>query len=750
MILPPGTRLGPYEIRGSLGSGSMGVVYKAHDSKLQRSVAIKLLTKRDVSASSMLLEEARAASAVNHPNICTIHDVCEDDGQAFIVMEHVEGQALNRLIPRGGLAAESVLRYATQVADALACAHDRGVLHRDLKSQNVIITPEGRVKVVDFGVAARLPESDVDAVTRTQPSRLLAGTIAGTLPYMAPEVLRGEAATKQSDIWALGILLHEMATGTLPFMSVSSADLVAAILKDSLTALPEHVAPGLRVVIYRCLAKERAHRYGSAGEVRAALEAVQTGSHRAVSSGASSVRAAPSIVVLPFSNLSSDPEQEYFCDGIAEEIINALAKAKLLRVVARTSAFAFKGQHQDIRKIGALLAVDHVVEGSVRKSGDRLRIAVQLIGVADGFPIWSERFERGLADVFAIQDEIALAIVERLEVELLGGERERLLKRSTDRVDLYNLLLLARFHWNRFTAEGARRCQESLEQALKLDPTYAPAHAAMAQLHLQLGPAGGRMPAAVVAPKARASAYQALSLDPTNGEAHSALAVGSVFYDRDWPAARHHSLQAVALEANAPMSHQAYAFYLTAAGRHQSAVQEVERAVELDPIAPLFLETAAWAYYHARDFTRARSYCDRCLELDPHFGWAHLVKGMVECQARSFDAAIRSFETAGIPTAADAYLAFACGAAGHSERARTILRELQGRRDREVVSAYYLALIHAGLGERESAVTWLATAAEERPAETVFTAWLTSDVIWDEFRQIPDAQSAFGRMKLSE
>ena len=316
----------------------------------------------------------RAASALNHPNICTIHEVGEHDGQAFIVMEYVEGKPLSELIPEDGLPAESVISYAMQISDALAHAHECGVVHRDLKGQNVVITPQGRAKVLDFGLAARLSEPDADEATRTQEEALGAqGVLVGTLAYMAPEVLRGESATARTDIWALGVLLYQMGSGRLPFGGSTVAETAASILKDSTQALPPHVPQGLRAVTQRSLSKDSSQRYSTTGELRAVLEAIASSE----SSGAVSSAATPgpltSIAVLPFADMSPQKDQDYFCEGVAEEIINALSGIDGLRVAARTSSFKFKGQAVDATEVGAKLKVDSVLEGSVRKAGDRLR-----------------------------------------------------------------------------------------------------------------------------------------------------------------------------------------------------------------------------------------------------------------------------------------------------------------------------------------------------------------------------------------
>ena len=352
MGLAPGTSIGHYDVTSLLGEGGMGQVWQAHDPTLQRTVAIKVLAKQDADASSRLLQEARAASALNHPHICTIHEVGAHEGQAFIVMEHVDGMPLSQLIPSDGLPPESVIRDGTQIADALAHAHERGIVHRDLKSANVVITPDGRAKVLDFGLAARMPRVDAEEVTKTQAALSHAGMLVGTLAAMAPEVLRGETATARSDIWALGVLLYEMASGRLPFGGMTVADMTASILKDTPRPLPQHVPSGLRTIAQRSLAKDSGQRYGTSGELRAALEAMTSWNSDEAATDDSQRAPEPSIAVLPFANMSADPDQDFFADGMSEELINALAKVEGLRVIARTSAFSFKAVMRTSRPSG--------------------------------------------------------------------------------------------------------------------------------------------------------------------------------------------------------------------------------------------------------------------------------------------------------------------------------------------------------------------------------------------------------------
>jgi len=443
----PGDSLGPYAILGRLGAGGMGEVLLARDSRLDRRVAIKLLP-RDAALDPERLQrferEAKALAALNHPNIVTIYSVEEAGGLHFYTMELVEGTALAALIPSGGMALPQLLSLAVPMVGALAAAHDHGITHRDLKPANVMVTREGAVKVLDFGLAkvgdARAPSGS--DTTRSEPETR-SGQVLGTYPYMSPEQVEGRAVDQRSDIFSLGVVLYEMATGRRPFGGESTAALIASLLREepaSPRTVRTSVPESLDRLILRCLRKDVGARVQSAGEVRRELEQIS----RDAQAAASAPDKRPSIVVLPFANMSADPEQEYFCDGLAEEIINALTRVEGVHVVARTSAFAFKGKLEDVREIGRKLGVAAVLEGSVRRSGERLRITAQLIDVANGFHHWSERFDRALADVFAIQDEIALAIVEKLKVHLRSGDKTRLTRRATENRTAHDAYLTAR------------------------------------------------------------------------------------------------------------------------------------------------------------------------------------------------------------------------------------------------------------------------------------------------------------------
>ena len=451
MSLNAGARLGPYEILAPIGAGGMGEVYKAKDHKLDRYVVVKVLRPElaeDPERLRRFEQEARAASALNHPNIVTVHDLGEHEGAPYIVMEYVAGVTLREKLAGGPLPRDEVIRYVAQLAAGLAKAHQAGIVHRDLKPENIIISEDGFLKIVDFGLAKLSAPWTVDSEASTMANvATIPGPILGTVGYMAPEQAKGQSGDFRSDQFSFGAIVYEMETGKRAFGRETPAETLAAILNEEINLDVEALT--FTSVVARCLNKDPDARWPRTKDLVDALS---------VSESPVATKE-PSVAVLPFSNMSADPEQEYFCDGMAEEIINALSRVKGLRVVARTSAFAFKGKQRDAREIGKILNVETLLEGSVRKSGDRLRITTQLVNIADGYQLWSERYDRELTDVFDVQDEISLAVVSQLKVELLGQEKASTTKRTMSDVDAYDLCLLGRHHWYTFTEDGMKAAQ---------------------------------------------------------------------------------------------------------------------------------------------------------------------------------------------------------------------------------------------------------------------------------------------------
>ena len=743
MALSPGTRLGHYDVTALLGEGGMGQVYQAHDSRLQRTVAIKVLAKRDEEAAARLLQEARAASALDHPNICTVYEVGEHEGQSFIAMAYVEGKPLSQLIPSDGLPPESVIRYGTQIADALAHAHERGIVHRDLKSQNVVITPEGRAKVLDFGLAARMPQADAEVVTKTQEVIPHAGMLVGTLAYMAPEVLRGEQATARSDIWAVGVLLYEMASGKPPFTGTTQTDVVSAIVKDSLAPLASKVSAGLRNIVQRCLVKEPGQRYRHASAVQAALEAISSSTSGATEIAADlQPPAVPSVAVLPFTDMSPQRDQEYFCEGIAEEIINALS-GDALRVAARTSSFQAKAKGLDIADVGARLKVDTVLQGSLRKAGDQLRITAQLVKVADGYQMWSERFDRPMNDVFTVQDEIARAIATRLNVSLIPQAGGTMLAPPTSNLDAYNAFLKGRF----LMAKGKHpEAADQFEQALQLDPQYAAAHADLAEATAYMGDLGFVEPKAA-AVRARKAAERALELDPRLTQAVVTLAWIAMGSDWDWASAERHFTRALALDPRLGDAHARYGFFLSVCGRFDDAVAQVERAVELDPMNYMMHHWRGVVPCLGGRPDDAISRLRQALDLEADNWLARMFLGMALRLAsrpqEALDAGRRAVKDGGRHPWAVAELGITHTAAGETAQAVALQDELTARSHSEHGAPIHHAALCVALGKLDRAFELLDRAYDTRDVWCIFLSTMPD---FDAVRSDPSFQAVLRRM----
>ena len=708
-----GATISHYRILRKLGEGGMGEVYLADDTKLKRRVALKFLPAQfasDEEFKTRFRREAQAAAALNHPNVITIHEVGEHESRPFIAMEYVEGQSLKELIAGKKLSIEGAIDIATQICEGLSKAHQAGVVHRDIKSHNVLIDKDHRVRILDFGLA-KLKRGAM--LTRI-------GTTVGTTAYMSPEQARGEEVDQRTDVWALGVVLYEMLTGQMPFKGEHDQAVIHSLLNsepEPITDLRRDLPIGLEQVLSRALAKDPEDRYQQVGEVLTDLRSIkqgyESGVTRTLFSGASS---SPSIAVLPFSNLSADKEQDYFCDGMAEEIINALTHVEGLRVLARTSAFSFRGKEIDIREIGRKLNVKTVLEGSVRKAGSRLRITAQLVNVSDGYHLWSERYERDIGalccpeDIFAIQDEISLAIVDNLRVKLLKGERTKLARRHTDDLDAYNLYLKGRYFWNRRTDSALKRAIEHFQQAVEKDPSYAPAYAGLADAYITLQDYSFISPKEVL-PKAKEAVGKALELDSTLGEARTSLAQ-ILHREWDWEGAEREFKRAIQLNPGYPTAHHWYALSLTYAGRSDEAIAEIRRALELDPLSLIINRNLGLVLYYARCYDQAAEQLVKTLEMEPAFSLVHASLGRICVQRGLYPKALSEFQKekdnlGSSNPELESWQGIACAKMGRTEEADKILTHLLQRAEQAYVPPILVASLCFALGKSVQGFEWL-------------------------------------------
>jgi serine/threonine-protein kinase len=755
-------RLGHYRIVEKIGAGGMGVVYRARDERLERDVALKVLPGNalaDEFARKRFQKEALALSNLNHPNVCTIYEIGEAEGQTFIVMEYVEGRPLNESIADGGLAIETAIRYGVQITEALAHAHERGLLHRDLKSPNVMVTRQGRVKVLDFGLAKRVGLERSEETT--QEALTEKGTLVGTLAYMAPEALSGEPVDARSDLWALGVILHEMLAGARPFQGTTAYALSSAILREPAAPLPGRTPTAVRGIIQKCLTKEPGQRYQSAVEVRAALEAasldsvvVATPERRfayrwwlvgavvvailAVWLGARLKRwtGSPdrieSVAVLPFDNLSNDPDQEFFADGMTEQLITDLSKIRALRVISRTSVMQYRGARKSLPQIAQDLGVDTVVEGSVMRSGNKVRITAQLIRARAEQHLWAESYDRDLSEVLELQREVARTIAGEIRVTVAPQEQAEL--RVVRRADpeVYELVLRGQYYANRGVEEDLKKAIQYFEQAIARDPNYAPAHGGLAFSYMNL--ASVYRPPREVMPKAKAAAQRALELDETLVDAHVTLAGVLLFYDWDWPAVEKHLKRSTELNPNSAAAHVLYSNYYTALGRPQEALAEIRLARVLDPLSLVVQTNLLGSFIGARQFDEAIAQAQQILEREPNFAFGYASAALAYAEKGEFDKAIEAMEKATKlerNTTMTALTAHVQAAKGNRREAEKLLEDLKAVSSNRYVCAYEMAHAYVKLGDKKQAFEWLEKGKQQRADCMV---WLLSEPWMDPLR----------------
>jgi serine/threonine-protein kinase len=785
-----GQTLGHYRILEKIGAGGMGVVYRAHDERLDRDVALKVLPTgalADDAARKRFRKEAFALAKLAHPNIAHIYDFDTQDGMDFLAMECIAGRTLAEKLSAGPLSEKEVVALGVQVAAALEEAHECGVVHRDLKPGNILVTAKGQAKVLDFGLAKLLRTQGETEATQTFTETQ---GIAGTLPYMAPEQLRGEALDTRTDIYALGCVLYEMATGRRAFDDEAAGQLTDLILHQSVVSprvVNRRVSVQLEAMILKCLEKDPERRYQSAKEAgvdlrrlassaaatvadtrslperpgwrKAGISAVVGGVVVALllvalkvaglrerlfnTAGAPQIR---SLAVLPLENFSRDPEQEYFSDGMTEQLITDLAQIGALKVISRTSVMQYKGTRKPIPEIAKELGVDAVIEGSVQRSGDRVRITAQLIEATTDRHLWARSYERDMRDILAMQGEVAQAIAGEIQVTLTPREKALLASARPVNPEAHELYLRGRYFWNQRTLESYQKGLRYFEQAIEKDPNYALAYVGLADSYA-LMTVFANVPPGETFSRARVAAQKALELDETLAEAHASLAYIHLNYDLDWAGAKKEFRRSLELNPSYAQAHHWYAHYLTALGKMDEAFAESQRALDLDPLAPVMREHLCWQYMIARQPDQAIERCRQDLEVRPdfaqirmHLGNAYLEKRMPEKAMAEFE---RALSASGNNALYRSSLVRGLAQAGRIAEAEKLLNEMKADAKQKYISPLEIAAACAGLGHTDEAMAWLDRAYAER-SPTLYM--LNAEPRWDTLRSNPRFQALLRRI----
>ncbi len=736
----------------------MGVVYLGEDTRLGRRVALKFLPENLLDNDEILRRfqmEASAASSLNHPNICTVHDIDNDSqGNPFIVMELLEGETLKTAIAHRAFSVEEAISVATQIADALRATHSRGLIHRDIKPANVFLTERGVVKLLDFGLAKAAfttgNDWDVTALDLTQ-----SGSLIGTANYMSPEQALGKELDTRTDLFSLGAVLYETLTGQQPFRGRTFIETVNSIINHQprpLGKLRPDAPAGLGVVLENLLAKEPEHRYRDAAALLADLKNLEQLEASGRRPPIRLIKPQHAIAVLPFATIGGTPDgDEYFEEGLAEELISALSRVEGLRVVSRTSSFLYRARDKSVPEIGAALNVSLVLDGSVRRSGPRLRVTAQLVNAEDGYHIWSERYDREMQDVFEIQEEIAGKIVSELKLKLVGADDEPRVKRHTTNVDAYTAYLKGRYYWNKRHEVGLQKGIEFFQKAIAKDPNYPLPYAGLADSYSVAG-LYAFMPALEAGKLARQAAENALRLDESLPEGHFAMALVRYFFAWELEAAETGFQTAIALDPGLGVARAWYGVLLASMGRREEAFKQLHEAVRADPLSPVINSVTAWAYYILGAHDESVQRCRAALELEPNYPTALWVIAYPLSSKGEYDEALAALRKGAALSQGRPFFVGVLGhflaISGHEREAREVLADLLRRSESEYVAAYFIGALHLALGEEEQARPWIDKAVQERTVVVTLKAFVENEPRLESFRRNPLLRALFHRMGL--